>query len=150
MNPLSRADQVKVLRDFLRGDVSSASLRDLLAGHMTIEGDWGSFSIEITKPLEVKIAISPDDLRPMLEKYLAWKVDGDELARWAALVLMLDPYANPVGLTESESDALMDPVWDILWDLSAPNVSGVEPRARIANALPELSRLQGEIAARAV
>jgi len=150
MNPLSRADQVKVLRDFLRGDVSSASLRDLLAGHMTIEGDWGSFSIEITKPLEVKIAISPDALRPMLEKYLAWKVDGDELARWAALVLMLDPYANPVGLTESESDALMDPVWDILWDLSAPNVSGVEPRARIANALPELSRLQGEIAARAV
>ncbi len=141
---------MKVLRDFLRGDVSSASLRELLAGHMTIEGDWGSFSIEITKPLEVKIAISPDDLRPMLEKYLAWKVDGDELARWAALVLMLDPYANPVGLTESESDALMDPVWDILWDLSAPNVSGVDPRARIVNALPELSWLQGEIAARAV
>ena len=150
MNPLSRADQVKVLRDFLRGDVSSASLRELLAGHITIEGDWASFSIEIAKPLEVKIAISPDDLRPMLEKYLAWKVDGDELARWAALVLMLDPYVNPVGLTESESDALMDPVWDILWDLSAPNVSGVDPRARITKALPELSRLQGEIAARAV
>jgi len=150
MNPLSRADQVKVLRDFLRGDFSSASFRGQLAGHMAIEGDWGSFSIEITKPLEVKIAISPNDLRPMLQKYLAWEVDDDELARWAALVLMLDSYSNPVGLTESEADALMDPVWDILWDLSAPNVSGVDARDRITKALPELLRLQGEIAARAV
>ncbi len=59
MNPLSRADQVKVLREFLRGDVSCASFRGQLAGHMAVEGDWGNFSIEITKPLEVKIAISP-------------------------------------------------------------------------------------------
>jgi len=150
MDHLSRTEQVKVLRDFLSGAISSASLRESLAGHMSIEGDWGSFSIEITKPLEGKVTVAPEDLRPMLEKYLAWQVDDDELARWAALVLMLDPYANPVGLSESESDALMDPVWDVLWDLSAPTISGVDPRDRIAKALPELSKLQVEIAARAV
>ena len=150
MDQLSRADQVNVLRDFLSGDVSSASLREVLAGHMSIEGDWGDFSIEIAKPLEVNVAISPGDLRPMLDKYLAWKVDDDELARWAALVWMLGAYGNPVGLTESESDALMAPVWDLLSDLSAPSVSGVDPRDRIIKALPELSRLQEEIAARAV
>jgi hypothetical protein len=150
MDQLSRADQVHVLRDFLSGDVSSASLREVLAGHMSIEGDWGDFSIEIAKPLEVNVAISPGDLRPMLDKYLAWKVDDDELARWAALVWMLGAYGNPVGLTESESDALMAPVWDLLSDLSAPSVSGVDPRDRIIKALPELSRLQEEIAARAV
>ncbi len=117
---------------------------------MSIEGDWGDFSIEIAKPLEVNVAISPGDLRPMLDKYLAWKVDDDELARWAALVWILGAYGNPVGLSESESDALMDPVWDLLSDLSAPSVSGVDPRDRIIKALPELSRLQEEIAARAV
>ena len=150
MDQLSRTEQVKVLRGFLSGAMSSASLRESLAGHMSIEGDWGSFSIDITKPLEVAVTVSPADLRPMLEKYLAWKVDDDELARWAALVLMLDPYANPVGLSESESDALMDPMWDVLWDLSAPSVSGVDLRDRVAKALPELSKLQREIAARAV
>ncbi len=150
MDPLSRAEQVKVLRGFLRGEVDSASLREHLAGHMTIEGDWGNFSIEIAKPLEVNIAISPVDVCRMLEKYLAWKVDDDELARWAALVWMLGAYGNPVGLTESDSDALMTPVWDLLSELSAPSVSGVDPRDRIIKALPELSRLQDEIAARAV
>jgi len=150
MDPLSRTDQVKVLRGFLAGEINTASLRELLAGHMSIVGDWGTFSIDITKPLEVKVTVSPDDLRPMLEKYLAWKVDDDELARWAALILMLDSYTNPVGLSEAESDALMDPVWDVLWDLSAPTVSGVDPRDRIIKALPDLAKLQGEIAARAV
>ena len=150
MDQLSRTEQVKVLRAFLSGAITSASLRESLAGHMSIEGDWGSFSIDITKPLEVKVTVSPEDLRPMLERYLAWKVDDDELARWAALVLMLDPYSNPVGLSESEADALMDPMWDVLWDLSAPTISGVDLRDRIAQALPELAKLQGEIAARAV
>ena len=150
MDPLSRTDQVKVLRGFLTGEINTPSLRELLAGHMSIEGDWGTFSIDITKPLEVKVTVSPEDLRPMLEKYLAWKVDDDELARWSALILMLDPYTNPVGLSEAESDALMDPVWDVLWDLSAPTVSGVDPRDRIVKALPQLAKLQGEIAARAV
>jgi hypothetical protein len=150
MDPLSRTDQVRVLRGFLAGEISSASLRERLAGHMSIEGDWASFKIDITKPLEVRVTVSPTDLCPMLEKYLAWKVEDDELARWAALILMLDPYANPVGLSEAESDALMDPVWNVLWDLSAPAVSGVDPRDRITKALPELSKLQGEISARAV
>jgi hypothetical protein len=150
MDQLSRSEQVDTLRGFLSGEISSASLRERLSGHMSIEGDWASFDINITKPLEVHVTMAPQDLRPMLEKYLAWKVDDDELARWAALVLMLDAYTNPVGLTEAESDTLMDPVWDLLWDLSAPTVSGVNPRDRAARALPELSRLQGEIASRAV
>jgi hypothetical protein len=150
MDQLSRTEQVKVLRGFLAGEISSASLRELLAGHMSIEGDWGSFKIDILKSLDVQVTVSPTDLRPMLEKYLAWKVEDDELARWAALILMLDAYTNPIGLTEAESDTLMDPVWDVLWDLSAPTISGVDVRDRVAQAIPELSRLQGEIAARAV
>ena len=81
MEPLSRTDQVKVLRGFLAGEINTASLRELLAGHMSIKGDWATFSIDITKPLEVKVTVSPEDLRPMLESYLAWKVDDDELAR---------------------------------------------------------------------
>src|SRR6266550_1317889 len=147
MDQLSRAEQAKVLRGFLSGDVNSASLRERLAGHMSIEGDSGHLDIQISKPLEVQITVSPEDLRPMFEKYLAWKVDDDELARWASLVVMLDPYTNPVGLSDAEADALMDPVWDLLWDLWAP---GVNLRARVTKALPELAKLQGEIAARAV
>jgi hypothetical protein len=150
VDKLSLTDQATVLRGFLSGSVTSAELRDRLAGHMSIEGDWGSFSIEIHSPLQVKVAVSPEDLRPMLELYLAWKVDDDELARWAALVLMLDPYANPLGLSEEESDDLMDPMWEILWDLSAPAILGMPLRDRVVQGLPELAKLQGEIAARAV
>jgi hypothetical protein len=147
---LSRAAQVKLLRSFLAGEVSTTDLREQLSGHMSIQGDWASFSIEISSPLEVKVTVSPQDLRPMLERYLAYGVQDDELARWAALLLMLDPYTNPLGLTEKESDALMDPMWDVLWDLSVPRILGIPLRDRVAQALPELAKLQDELAKRAV
>ena len=150
MDPLSLSDQARVLRDFLAGKVSSAKLRELLAGHMSINGDWGSFSIDIISPLQVKVSVFPEDLRPMLERYLAWEVDDDELARWAALLWMLDSYVNPLGLSSNESDTLMDPVWDLLGDLSAPAILGMPLRDRVVQGLPELAKLQGEIATRAV
>ncbi len=131
MNQLSRADQAKVLRDFLSGDLSSADFRKRLAAHMSIEGDWGHFSIDVTVPLEVNVAVHPHDLLPMLERYLAWRVDDDELARWASLIVMLGSYTNPIGLSDEESDKLMNPMWDVFWDLSVPTILGTSFKRRL-------------------
>jgi len=119
VNQLSRADQAKVLRDFLSGDLSSADFRKRLAAHMSIEGDWGHFSIDVTVPLEVNVAVHPHDLLPMLERYLAWKVDDDELARWASLIVMRFLYESHWTVRRGIGQADESDVGRVLGSISA-------------------------------
>jgi hypothetical protein len=142
-------DVAESLRGFLRGDLSFDQLRSRLADFVQIHGDAESLQLRYPKPLGIQIQLSPNDLLPVLERYWAYDLDDRDLARWAAILVTMSEYTGPLSLTEAEADLLLEPMWDVLWDLSAPSLLGMPLRERVAAALRELPVVQARLPRRA-
>ena len=150
MTILTSSEKDRILRDFLRGSIDTIELGKRLSAYVLIDGEPGGLSVDNSQLLQIEVPVTPADLRPMLERYLTWQVDDNELVRWASLLIMLDPFTNPPGLSDEESELLMDPMWEVLWDLSNPVILGIPLRDRVTRALPELDQVQGRLSSRAV
>lgn len=146
------AQQETVLRAYLAGEIDFEELAERLSGHLlfyeSISDDVTEFSVEIPRPLDVTVVLTPAALRPVLEAHLRWELDDAALARWATVLLALDAFENPPGLSDEEADELMDPLWEALWDLSR-NFAGHSVRDRVQTALADLAELEGKLTRRA-
>jgi hypothetical protein len=144
------SEVIQILRAFASADISYDELRAALADYLTISGDPYDMRVDYHKPLEVKIELSPSQIRPVLERYWRWELSDEELTHWACLLGVLDVYTNPSGLDAAEDEDTMDPLWDLLSDLSAPAILGMSLRQRVEKGLDELETLQRKLSSRAV
>jgi len=107
------------------------------------------FRVDVDHQLEVQIVLTPAELRPVLDAFLRWELDETALARRASVLLILDAFENPPELSDEEADDIMEPLWEVLWDLSAgPRATSM--RERVETALVDLAELDVKLAARAV
>lgn len=153
MTQLSRPEREAVLRDYLRGAVDFEAFTHRLVGYLRFgESAFENvteFRVDMDRQLEVQIVLTPAELRPVLNAFLRWELDETALARRASVLLILDAFENPPELSDEEADDIMEPLWEVLWDLSAgPRATSM--RERVETALVDLAELDVKLAARAV
>ncbi|HJU67290.1 MAG TPA: hypothetical protein VJ650_03510 [Gemmatimonadaceae bacterium] len=150
MTGLSRADQIAVLRGFLRGDIPFEAFRTRVAEHVQFAFDARVREARFLIPLDVSVVITPADLIPMLRRFLAWECTEEDIETWATVVRMVDAFDVPPDLSETEADDLLDPMWNVLELLSNLTVIKSPARERVEAAVTDLEAAQARLDARAV
>jgi hypothetical protein len=153
MTQLSRLEREALLRGYLRGAFDFEEFARRLKGYLRFaeseSANLTEFRVDVDHQLEVQIVLTPAELRPVLNAFLCWELDETALARWASVLLMLDAFENPPELSDEEADDIMEPLWEVLWDLSAgPGATSM--RERVETALADLAEVDVKLAARAV
>jgi hypothetical protein len=150
---LSESKHLAALDAFLRGDLRFADLIAAFDGQLEFseasgEG-WRQTSVHYNQPLELRVILTPDRLRPMLNAFLAWKRNEDELREWATGIQMIDAYSNPPDLSDEECDDHMAAVWELLADIGDTS-SAESLRERVETGLADLAELEVWLSSRAV
>ena len=151
MNALSPSDQERALRAFLRGESTFPEFENAFAEYLEFfdqaAGHAGS-GVNVVQPIAAYVSLSPAELRPVLQSFLKGTTEEKELSRWALVLMMLDSFENPAGITEAEADEIMDPLWDLLWRLAFR--SQESSRSIVEAGLVDLTEVESKLASRAV
>jgi hypothetical protein len=122
---------------FLHGDFGFDDLASKLRPNITFKFGSRSREVRIQREPETTVLVSPTDLRPMLEKFLAGIVTGESLSIWASVIILVPTFVRPPGGRASEF------MWECLQDLSSPPIAEhVTPRTvgRLLRKLPSIER----------
>jgi len=83
-----------------------------------------------------KLELSPQDVINFLQLYISNKKIEAEVKDWALFLLMTDAFSTP----NIETD-YFDSLWDIINELSCPEVDGKLTKERALNYISELKKL---------
>ena len=78
----------------------------------------------------------PEDAINFLQLYLSNQKTEEEVKDWALFLLMTDAFSTP----DVEGD-YFDPLWDIINELSCPEIDGILTKERALSYVEELQKL---------
>lgn len=106
------------LAAFCQGELDLEGLEEALAGMVRFRyADTNERSLDVVSPLPL-VTFRKEDVAKVLRRYLSGELAHREVSDWAATLRLLDCFE--LNGPEVESDA----VWDVLDQLSAPDVWG--------------------------
>jgi hypothetical protein len=99
---------------FLHGDVSFAQLEVHLRPTVSFSFRNEAREVRVASEMGIRVPVTPEDLRPMLEKFMAGEVEAEEVSVWASVIMLVPAYEHPGTGRSAEF------LWDRLIELSGP------------------------------
>jgi hypothetical protein len=117
-------------------DHAQAALRERADFSFGTNPAW----IEWRQPLAVDLSVpvTIDDVRNALQRFLSKEWGHRELHLWAQFVALVGAYSFPDPPVDDED--YYDTAWDVIHDLSAPEVHGLATEDSVTRQLARLDR----------
>ena len=109
------------MRDFVRGNASFNELEVVLRPHASFSLNGNPKGVHFRSPIGSHVTLTPRDLLPQLNRYLAGTVSEADLATWATVLVMLTEFGPDPSWSDEQADQL-EPMWDILEQLGTPEI----------------------------
>ena len=129
----------KALGLFLDGNISPAELRDVLSPWLNFRlQDETPRAVDVIAPFQIEIIIFPRHVISMLRKYINGAIDSIKVRDWAAYLVIMEQYVASSDYTSITEDDC-EKMWEIIQELSTPEIDGELTKFRAKNYLNTLT-----------
>ena len=107
--------------------------RELLQGKITVETAQeriDKLNIKSQEIDEIEIAIVPDDIIYVLQKFLSGKLQSEYLLDWSSFLIIENVFVDPEWIYDPYSDSY-EPIWWVLQQLTCPAIDGAITFTRV-------------------
>jgi hypothetical protein len=127
-----------ILRRVLQHELDPDTAIERLSPYAEVVIDTNPSYASWRVPINVEICITAEDVRRALDKYISRSWDEVSLRRWAAFVTHVGHYVAPDPPPEDED--FNDALWDVLHELTSPDVFGAITPAAVADKIQRLAK----------
>ncbi len=110
-------------------------LLDILHGDISLINKVDERDIAL---YEIRITVTPEDVRAILRRYLSRNITAEDLNNWAGFICIRAEYTPPES-EEIDPDYYED-MFDVIQCLSTPEIDGEINEARVNQYLSELCK----------
>jgi hypothetical protein len=128
----------RVLRQVLTGHLTPNQAAEQLSSFVTLDLDGQQQTAVYARAFPTKVRLQPADVAYTLRRYLSGILGENELRRWATFVTLVDGYEAPEHPSDED---YYDPMWDVVHNLTAPEVFGAIESDLVSDYLEAVERL---------
>lgn len=138
-----------ILEDYLERRITFAEFERQMRPWLDIGPRGAGFGVRFRQPLHAQVPVAPSHVLSALADFAAGTLPEDELVLWATMVDMLTEFGPGAYATDEETDRL-EPMWDVIVNLTSPAIFGELTRETVAMYAQRLRDLESELSRRAV
>jgi hypothetical protein len=133
-----------VMQAFVHGEATFEQLETVLRPFVVFDLGGEFSTIHYRQPLTAHVVLDPEQLLPMLRRYLAGHVAAPELSQWAAVLVGMTEFGPDPTWSDEAADAL-EPMWDVLEQLATPQIFQPITPALVSAFVEQLQQLHREL-----
>jgi hypothetical protein len=129
---------------YLRGDLTFSEFSAAVAKFFKFDFRNDSRAVHCTPEVPFEITVTPNDLRPMLQAYLAGGKSASDVSCWASVILLVPVFVRPES--EGRPNDPAEYMWHLVWDLSNPPIARAVTTTTVERVLRKLVSIEHQLA----